>query len=114
MVCFDLLKHILYILHSGLLLTTDCRLFITASLIQRVIKDLYLLFGSFARGTSAFQIAEELKSVLERPSTSFYGQNNKSFGKCELASVSELENDSKDAEGKCADTAISFQHRKTH
>lgn len=62
----------------------------------------------------AFQIAEELKNVLERVSASFYGQYNKSFGECELASVSELENDSGDAAEKYAATAISFQQRKTH
>lgn len=50
--------------------------------------------GFFARGTPAYQIAEELKNVLERVSASFYGQNNKSFGEYELASELELENDS--------------------
>lgn len=70
--------------------------------------------GFLARGMPAFQIAEELKNVLERVSASFYGQNNKSFGECELASVLELENDGGHAAEKCAATAVSFQQRKTH
>lgn len=70
--------------------------------------------GFFAWGTPAFQIAEELKNVPERVSASFYGQNNRSFEECELASVLELENGSGDAAEKCAATAVSFQQRKTH